>query len=317
MKKLFLTLFLFCLITVVNAQKNSNGVIYDKHPAIDMAENFLQAWTKGDAEALTKLTTDDFKAYNSMNTNWDYKGQDLKTCIQNSQNWAKNFINLSIKKRGTSYPDALEFKKDGLMVNSFNIIHGINKNSGFKVESPYDCTFIFNADGTKIKTMMFSMSTAMLENNVESEQTIANGTIYKNHPYIVKVRKFISNSSLGKVNEMYADFAPNARFYDINYDYGTSTSVEERKKQNSSFLENFEIEGIDENGYPDMFDYEGSTEVVEGWWKMRLKNKKTNKRFTIAIGFSFNFNQQGQIQREISYYNGSQLSSSFNVETKK
>ena len=61
MKKLLSTLFLFCLITGASAQKNPNGVIYDKHPAIDIAENLLKAFVKGDAEAITKLTTDNFK----------------------------------------------------------------------------------------------------------------------------------------------------------------------------------------------------------------------------------------------------------------
>jgi len=44
MKKLFSTLLLLCMIIGVNAQKNANGVIYDKHPAIDVVENFMKAF---------------------------------------------------------------------------------------------------------------------------------------------------------------------------------------------------------------------------------------------------------------------------------
>jgi len=316
MKKLFSTLLLLCMIIGVNAQKNANGIIYDKHPSIDVVEKFMQAFVKGDAATMTSLTTDDFKAYNSMNTNWDYKGQDLKTCISNAQNYANNYTNFSITKRGASYPDALEYKKDGIWVYTYNVFFAINKKSGFKIQSPYDCTFIFNAEGTKIKTMNFYMSTAMLVKNAESEQTLTNGIIYKNHPNIVKVRKLVANFSLANMDGMFVDFAPNARFNDLNYAYGVSKSIEERKKDLTPFLENIEIEGIDEIGYPDMLDHDGPSSVVDSWWSMRLRNKKTNKKFKIALIFSHTFNDQGQIQSENAYYNGSQLADSY-TETKK
>ena len=316
MKKLISTLLLLCMIIGVHAQKNANGVIYDKHPSIDVVEKFMQAFVKGDAATMTSLTTDDFKAYNAMNTNWDYKGQDLATCIRNAQNYANNYTNFSITKRGASYPDALEYKKDGIWVYTYNMFFAINKKSGFKIESPYDCTFIFNADGTKIKSMNFYMNTAMLVKNTESEQTLTNGIVYKNHPNIVKVRKLVSSFSLGNMDGMFADFAPNARFNDLNYAYGVSKGVEERKKDLTPFFENIEILGIDEIGYPDMIDHEGPGSVVDSWWSMRLRNKKTNKKFKIALVFSHTFNDQGQIQTESAYYNGSQLADSY-AETKK
>jgi hypothetical protein len=316
MKKLFSTLLLFCVIIGVHAQKNANGVIYDKHPSIDVAEKFMQAFVKGDAATMTSLTTDDFKAYNAMNTHWDYKGQDLATCIRNAQNYANNYTNFSITKRGASYPDALEYKKDGIWVYTYNMFFAINKKSGFKIESPYDCTFIFNADGTKIKSMNFYMSTAMLVKNTESEQTLTNGILYKNHPYIVKVRKLVANFSLANLDGMFVDFAPNARFNDLNYAYGVSKNIEERKKDLTPFLENIEIEGIDEIGYPDMLDHDGPSSVVDSWWSMRLRNKKTNKKFKISLVLSHTFNDQGQIEQEHNYYNGAQMAASY-TETKK
>jgi len=316
MKKLFSILLLLCFITGVNAQKNPNGVIYDKHPAIDVVEKFMQAFVKGDAATMTSLTTDDFRAYNAMNTNWDYKGQDLATCIRNAQNYANNYTNFSITKTPGSYPDALEYKKDGLWVNTFNMFFAINKKSGFKIQSPYDCTFIINAEGTKIKRMNFTMNTAMLVKNAESEQTLTNGILYKNHPNIVKVRKLVANLSLGNVEGIFADFAPNARFNDLNYAYGVSKGIEERKKDLTPFFENIEIIGIDEVGYPDMLDHDGPSSVVDSWWSMRLRNKKTNKKFKLALVFSHTFNDQGQIQTESAYYNGSQLADSYTETTK-
>ena len=316
MKKLFSTFLLLCVLMGVNAQKNANGVIYDKHPAIDVVEKFMQAFVKGDAATMTSLTTDDFKAFNAMNTNWDYKGQDLATCIRNAQNYANNYTNFSITKTEGSYPDALEYKKDGLWVYTFNMFFAINKKSGFKIQSPYDCAFIFNAEGTKIRRMNFTMNTAMLVKNAESEQTLTNGILYKNHPNIVKVRKLVANFSLANMDGMFTDFAPNARFNDLNYAYGVSKNIEERKKDLTPFFENIEIIGIDEIGYPDMLDHDGPSSVVDSWWSMRLRNKKTNKKFKIALVFSHTFNDQGQIQTESAYYNGIQLADSY-TETKK
>ena len=316
MKKLFSTFLLLCVLMGVNAQKNPNGVIYDKHPAIDLVEKFMQAFVKGDAATMTSLTTDDFKAYNAMNTNWDYKGQDLATCIRNAQNYANNYTNFSITKRGASYPDALEYKKDDIWVYTYDVFFAINKKSGFKIQSPYDCTFVINPDGTKIRRMSFSMNTAMLVKNAESEQTLTNGILYKNHPNIVKVRKLVANLSLGNVEGIFADFAPNARIFDINYAYGVSTSVEGNKKEITTMLQDIEIEGIDEVGYPDMLDHEGPSSVVDSWWTMRLRNKKTNKKFKISLVLSHTFNDQGQIEQEHNYYNGAQMAASY-TETEK
>jgi ketosteroid isomerase-like protein len=316
MKKLFSTFLLLCVLMGVNAQKNPNGVIYDKHPAIDLVEKFMQAFVKGDAATMTSLTTDDFKAYNAMNTNWDYKGQDLATCIRNAKNYANNYTNFSITKRGASYPDALEYKKDDIWVYTYDVFFAINKKSGFKIQSPYDCTFVINPDGTKIRRMSFYMNTAMLVKNAESEQTLTNGILYKNHPNIVKVRKLVANLSLGNVEGIFADFAPNARIFDINYAYGVSTSVEGNKKEITTMLQDIEIEGIDEVGYPDMLDHEGPSSVVDSWWTMRLRNKKTNKKFKISLVLSHTFNDQGQIEQEHNYYNGAQMAASY-TETKK
>jgi hypothetical protein len=49
---------------------------------------------------------------------------------------------------------------------------------------------------------------------------------------------------------------------------------------------------------------------------MRLRNKKTNKKFKISLVLSHTFNDQGQIEQEHNYYNGAQMAASY-TETKK
>ena len=68
MKKIFLYTGLFLLITSISlAQKNNNGKVYDKHPAIDIVNKFGEAWINGDTETLKSLVGEDFKMGSAMN----------------------------------------------------------------------------------------------------------------------------------------------------------------------------------------------------------------------------------------------------------
>ena len=62
MKKI--TFMLVALITFsVSAQKKKNGVIYDKHPGIDLVASFHEAITVGDIDKASLILHDDAKWY--------------------------------------------------------------------------------------------------------------------------------------------------------------------------------------------------------------------------------------------------------------
>ena len=65
MKKLFLIFVSLPLISF--SQKNNNGKVYDKHPAIDIVNQFTEAWISGDTETLKEITGEGFKMGSSMN----------------------------------------------------------------------------------------------------------------------------------------------------------------------------------------------------------------------------------------------------------
>ena len=71
MKKLLLSFLLIPMVLV--GQKNNNGKVYDKHPAIGIVEQFTDAWISGDTEKLKNLTGEGFKMGSSMNNNPNYK----------------------------------------------------------------------------------------------------------------------------------------------------------------------------------------------------------------------------------------------------
>jgi hypothetical protein len=52
MKKLLLTFLLLPMILL--GQKNNNGKVYDKHPAINIVEQFTEAWISGDTVKLNR-----------------------------------------------------------------------------------------------------------------------------------------------------------------------------------------------------------------------------------------------------------------------
>ena len=92
MKKIILLLFTIPVIAF--AQKNNNGKVYDKHPAIDTAHKFGQAWISGDTETLKSLAGEGFKMASSMNNSPNYKGGDINNLLGQSSWMKKNFVNI-------------------------------------------------------------------------------------------------------------------------------------------------------------------------------------------------------------------------------
>ena len=64
---------LIALITFsVSAQKKKNGVLYDKHPGIDLIASYNEAMTNGDIELAASRLHDDVNWYdgNTHDTRW-------------------------------------------------------------------------------------------------------------------------------------------------------------------------------------------------------------------------------------------------------
>jgi hypothetical protein len=302
------------LINSAIAQTNKNGIIYDKHPAINIAEAFLQAYVTNNVEVLKKLADTGFNAYNNLTTNRSDKGKGINGLIEESKWLNNNMVSFSIKRRGTSYPDAFEYKDGaGLRVQTFDVFYWISKNTGFKVEAPYDCEFIFNKEGTKISRLRINMNTAAWQKASEMEGTTAknssveNGIIYKDHANIIKVRKLMTFFEIGKIKEDQALYNTNAIFEDVNSLVGKTATLEEYKKNVASLLEKFEVLGVDEIGYPDLLAYSGSDQVVLSWWVVRFKNKATNATIKVPVHYQHEFGADGSITKQSSYYNAGLL----------
>jgi hypothetical protein len=284
-------------------QKNNNGKVFDKHPAIDIVDQFTAAWISGDTEALKTLTGEGFKMGSSMNNNPNYKGGDINNLLGQSTWMSNNFVNISLKDRGQAYSDAIEYKRSGLFVQTFQEFIAWDKNNGFKIRTPFNATFVFDKKGEKIVRFWWSDNQAAWQKWNLSRQTIKNGTIYKDHPFIGKVRQIWYNLAQGNLDKVWKDFTPNARINDANSIDQEAKSLKEHQAYVGEVFSQFEFVSIDEVGYPDYIDYEGNGGVVLAWYNMTLKSKKTNKNIVLKFHSQHDFNEEGMIVLETLYYN--------------
>ena len=306
MKKIIILTFLLIPLSSFT-QKNNNGKVYDKHPAIDKVNKFTSAWITGDTETLKSLTGDDFKMGSSMNNNPNYKGGDINNLVGQSRWMTNNFVNISLKDRGQAYSDAIEYKRSGLFVQTFQEFIAWDKNNGFKIKTPFNATFVFDKKGEKIIRFWWSDNQAVWQKWNLSRQTIKNGTIYKDHPYIGKVRQIWFNLAMGNIDQVWKDFSPNARIYDLNLMGKDYNNLIDHKKYVGDVFNRYDFVSIDEVGYPDYIDYEGNGGTVLAWYNMVVKNKKTNKKITLKFHSQHDFNEEGIIVTEYLYYNANLL----------
>ena len=306
MKKIIiLTLLLIPLSSFT--QKNNNGKVYDKHPAIEKVNKFTSAWISGDTEILKSLTGDNFKMGSSMNNNPNYKGGDINNLVAQSRWMSNNFVNISLKDRGQAYSDAIEYKRSGLFVQTFQEFIAWDKNNGFKIKTPFNATFVFDKKGEKIIRFWWSDNQAVWQKWNLSRQTIKNGTIYKDHPYIGKVRQIWFNLAKGNIDEVWKDFSPNSRIYDLNLIDKDYNNLTDHQKYVGEVFSKYDLISIDEVGYPDYIDYEGDGGTVLAWYNMIVKNKKTKKNITLKFHSQHDFNEEGTIVTEYLYYNANLL----------
>ena len=302
------TLLIFLLAPVLlMGQKNNNGKVYDKHPAIEIVNQFTSAWISGDTETLKNLTAEDFRMGSSMNNNPNYKDGDITSLIGQSSFMNKNFVNISLEDRGQAYSDAIEYKRSGLFVQTFQEFIAWDKSNGFKIRTPFNATFVFDKKGEKIVRFWWSDNQAAWQKWNLSRQTIKNGTIYKDHPFIGKVRQIWYNLAMGNLGQVWKDFSPNARVYDLKQTDKDYNNLEDHQEYVGEVCSKYEFVSIDEVGYPDYIDYEGDGGTVLSWYNMIVKSKKTGKNIVLKFHSQHDFNEDGMILNEYLYYNANLL----------
>jgi len=304
MKKLLLV-FTMIFSVAVFSQKESNGKLYIEHPAIEIVNQFNEAYTSGDLDKLKELVTENFQ----VRTLKDRKSNDINWILGTSNYLSKNIVDLEIKHYGGSYPDVLEYKQDGIVdVKTYEWLTGYDKNTGLDINMPRYATYRMNAKGDKVAGLWINDDETLWQKNWDAYETTENGVIYKDHPLVSKVRLLYQSYNTGDVEKIKANYTENTIFYDVmNSEIDEFKTLEEEFAQFDEYMEVFEIVNIRESGFPDVLDYSGDGAVVISWADFTFKNKKSGKTKTISQHIQHWFNEEGEIVREDYYFNPAQL----------
>ena len=306
MKKI--TFIIIALITFsVSAQKkNKNGIIYDKHPAIDLIDSYNKAMADGDIEKAASMLHDDVSWYdgNTNDTRWGGKQR-----ILNNIRWFKNYFDyVSFDRSDGAYPDAIEYKKDGNWVQSWVNVYGVHKNTGVELDHPVLRLYQLNNESSMI-TGIIEYSNKLNFNMIRNAQTDReNGKVYNSHKNINTARKFMYSFLNNDFDRAYSFWHKDAIIKNINLDWGTSLTLEQAIEGNAQLLKNFKLYAIDEIGYPDYieYDYRNSKNVLS-WWMMKFIRKSDGKKIDVPVHHSFDFDDDGKIISSWSYWNASLL----------
>ena len=304
MKKLLLV-FTMLFSVAVFSQKESNGKLYIEHPAIEIVNQFNEAYTSGDLDKLKELVTENFQ----VRTLKDRKSNDINWILGTSNYLSKNIVDLEIKHYGGSYPDVLEYKQDGIVdVKTYEWLTGYDKNTGLDINMPRYATYRMNAKGDKVAGLWINDDETLWQKNWDAYETTENGVIYKDHPLVSKVRLLYQSYKTGDVEKIKANYTENTIFYDVmNSEIDEFKTLEEEFAQFDEYMEVFEIVNIRESGFPDVLDYSGDGAVVISWADFTFKNKKSGNTKTISQHIQHWFNEKGEIVREDYYFNPAQL----------
>ncbi len=165
----------------------------------------------------------------------------------------------------------------------------------------------------KIKLLILTMNDS--DRTVWSElrasfATRENGTIYNHHDYINHVRRMMGALENHDMEKFYSYYDEKASFRNIHMPVGSeSITLEEDKNGMKEMMENFEITGVDVQGYPDYLNYGlGNAKVVQSWWKLRMTRKSDDKKIEMPLFLIQDFNDEGKITGENAYYSQALMS---------
>jgi len=259
-----------------------------------------QADVAGDAEKVAGFLADDFKSYSGTTMDKDSKGSDKESFLKWVESRKEWVSYTSLTRHGEAYPDAIEYKDGKIWVQTWNYLKGVHDKTCIKIEMPVHNLYRLNDDNKIELALNYNYP---IGNDIRAALSPrSNGTLYNEHEYINKVRRMFAAFEYNDMEKAYGFMADDASFTGLEMPVGQSINLEELKERNKKFLEKYTIESIDVVGYPDLLHYEiGDNYTVQSWWNFKLIRKSDKKKFTIPAMYTHDFNDEGMIERGISY----------------
>lgn len=311
MKKAALV-FIFAIFGIgAIAQKKENGTLYIEHPSIKVVEEFVKATVAGDSLKLAGFLVDSFRAYNGTGNIYKDSGMNKLAFIKNALRYSRELDYFAVETLPGSYPDALEYKKDNkagdVIVQVWSVLKGVHKLTGVKIDAAAHRLYEITKDG-KIKNIINYANGSVIDEIGASFDNRTNGKIYNHHPNINVVRRSMYAYEKGDFDKALVDYSENARFYDINDEYGKFLTKADIKADWQKLFNDFEVKFIEMIGYPDYLKYEmNEGREVMSWWKFHLVRKSDKKAIILPMHISDSFDENGKIVSEITYYSSALL----------
>lgn len=293
-----------CVFTTF-AQKKTNGTVYIEHPAIKAVADFEAATVSGDSAKIASFLTDGFKSYSGTSSSYTDTGSSKKAFINLALRYSRELDYFALDTYPGSYPDAIEYVKDNkdqeVWVQTWSQLKGVHKETGVKIDAAAHRLYRLTKDN-KIKSIINYSNGSLIDEIGNSYGNRTNGIIYNHHDFINTVRKAMYAFEKGDLDKCLSYYSDDARFADINMEYGKSVSKKDIKAVWQKFLNDFEIKSIEVVGYPDYLEYEmNEGREVLSWWKYNLVRKADKKAITVPLHISNSFSKDGKIEAEVLY----------------
>jgi len=143
--------------------------------------------------------------------------------------------------------------------------------------------------------------------SLKAQDKLKNGFIYKDHPYIQTIIKLFEFGSKGDTLSMKAFYADSARFYQ-SPDYSETAGFETLNQVRSNWSKiynQWEIQSMVKIGNLDGLEYENAPFTVKSSWYITAIFKKTHKKASFLEIVLDEFNKEGKITKESSYFDAS------------
>ena len=264
MRKITVLLILLMLAGLNSYAQKKSGTLYSEHEYIDVTRELWKAIVSVDEAKIQSFYADTI----SIHRNGIDRGTITKEKMAKlNAEWAGNYENLKVMDDKPAFPDALDYKDWGVVVQDWIRLMGIHKETGIVLNLPIHNMYAFNEDG-KIFMDVSYFDDDIFEEIRNSKTKKKNGTVYINHPYIVSVRKAM-NAFVAKDMETWASYyTPKAMFFGSFLPMGMSRNMDENwKALSDTFLGDDRKLKVEQTGYPDCIYYEKH----QGWVKIESR----------------------------------------------
>lgn len=292
MKKVGLMLLLSISAILASAQKE-NGTVYSEHDAIAKIKAMWAAFVKGDKETFNSFFADSLYCNDNNNNGINYRI--AKKDFIEGQFWPEDFFDLTIEEDKPAYPDALEYKDGDIWVHDWIRFKGTHKESGIYLDLPIHSIFHFDKNG-KIDLEFDYYNPQIINEIVQSSQTIEAGIIYKNHPFINTSRKLINAYCRKDIESVKSYYSPEVYFSESFEKYNTFKNLETRLKSLTLLMNEYDNIKIVCVNQPVCHHFKTTGNFyVEGYYSLSCKKKDGTIIKNVPINISQKFNSDGKI----------------------